>query len=90
MRVVYGITASTANDEFLALEEKAQFISNQAYTPGKYFVEVLPILQYVPAWFPGAQFKRDAAKWYVSMQETRNKPFDVAVESIVRFHEPDQ
>ena len=29
--------------------------------PGKYLVEALPALQYLPQWFPGAAFKREAA-----------------------------
>ncbi|RPD52913.1 CyP450 monooxygenase [Lentinus tigrinus ALCF2SS1-6] len=82
LRVVYGITASSLDDEFLELEEEAQAITNKAYTPGKYLVEVFPILRHVPAWFPGAQFKRDVAKWYVTLQATRNRPFDVAIENM--------
>ena len=29
---------------------------------GRYLVEVAPVLRHVPAWFPGAQFKREAAE----------------------------
>lgn len=28
---------------------------------GRYLVEVAPVLRHLPAWFPGAQFKREAA-----------------------------
>ena len=80
LRVVYGIEATSPDDEYIVLEEEAQDISNKAYFPGRYLVELLPILRFVPAWFPGAQFKRDAARWRVTMQATRNKPFDAALE----------
>ncbi|TFK89339.1 cytochrome P450 [Polyporus arcularius HHB13444] len=84
LRVVYGITTSSLDDELIAVVEEAQVISNKAYTPGKYLVELLPFLRHIPAWVPGAQFKRDAIEWNVTMQATRNKPFDVAVEKIRR------
>lgn len=29
--------------------------------PGKYLVELFPVLQNLPGWFPGAGFKRDAS-----------------------------
>ena len=77
---MYGIEAASPDDEYIVLEEAAQDISNKAYFPGRYLVELLPILRYVPAWLPGAQFKRDAARWRVTMQATRNKPFDAALE----------
>ncbi|KAI0718536.1 CyP450 monooxygenase [Cerioporus squamosus] len=78
LRVVYGITTSSLDDELIALTEEALLISSEAYTPGKYIVEILPFLQHLPAWVPGAKFKRDAAKWKITMQATRNRPFDVA------------
>ncbi len=28
--------------------------------PGKFLVEAIPALQYLPTWFPGADFKRQA------------------------------
>jgi hypothetical protein len=33
-------------------------------------------VKYIPAWFPGAQFKRDAAKWRPLPLEMRDWPFD--------------
>ena len=30
-------------------------------TPGAFLVDIIPILKYVPEWFPGANFQRKAA-----------------------------
>ena len=30
--------------------------------PGAYLVETLPALRYLPSWFPGAGFQREAAE----------------------------
>ena len=35
-------------------------VGNQIGAPGRYLVEVIPALKYLPAWFPGAGFKREA------------------------------
>ena len=61
LRVVYGIKVSSPHDEWIALAEEGQKIVDDAYTPGRYLVEVLPILRHVPLWMPGARFKRSAA-----------------------------
>ncbi|KAI0753249.1 CyP450 monooxygenase [Daedaleopsis nitida] len=83
LRIVYGHEALSLHDRYISLAEDAQRITDRAYTPGKYLVEVFPLLQYVPSWLPGAQFKRDAALWTNTMQGTRNEPFDAALEKIV-------
>ena len=36
-------------------------IASDVIMPGRYLVEALPALRYLPAWFPGASFKRKAA-----------------------------
>ncbi|KAI0767229.1 CyP450 monooxygenase [Fomes fomentarius] len=82
LRVVYGIEADSPEDEYILLEEEAQVINDKAFSPGRYLVEVLPFLRYIPSWFPGARFKRDAARWKVTLQETRNKPFDATLEQM--------
>lgn len=83
LRVVYGIEADSPEDQYILLEEEAQVINDKAFSPGRYLVEVLPFLRYIPSWVPGARFKRDAARWKVTLQETRNKPFDAALEQMV-------
>ena len=39
----------------------------------------------VPAWFPGAQFKRDAAVWKGKMEAFVNEPFDYTKQQMVRY-----
>jgi hypothetical protein len=34
-----------------------------AVAPGAFLVDAMPMLQYVPRWFPGADFKRKAFEW---------------------------
>jgi hypothetical protein len=44
---------------------------------------VLPILKYIPTWFPFAQFRRDAQIWSLWADEMLNKPFEAAKCQIV-------
>lgn len=42
-------------------------------------------VKYVPSWFPGAEFKRFAAKGHVVTTKTVNKPFNEVKRRMVRF-----
>ncbi|KAJ7224334.1 cytochrome P450 [Mycena pura] len=44
---------------------------------GTYAVDYIPLLKYIPAWFPGAQFKKDGLKWRKLSLEMWNRPFDM-------------
>ena len=37
----------------------------QVMVPGRFAVDYIPLLEHVPAWFPGAGFKRNAKKWKI-------------------------
>lgn len=41
--------------------ERITSIGEEIAVPGRFLVEAFPILRYLPAWFPGAQFKRYAS-----------------------------
>ncbi len=44
---------------------------------------MLPILKYVPEWFPGAGFQRKAREWRVLAQRMVDLPFSGAMRNIV-------
>ncbi|KAJ5653212.1 hypothetical protein N7490_000215 [Penicillium lividum] len=46
-----------------------------ASTPGTWLVDIIPALKYVPAWFPGAGFKRTAQEWRRSLEDVAKKPY---------------
>ncbi|KAF5349123.1 hypothetical protein D9756_009490 [Leucocoprinus leucothites] len=73
--LAYGIDVKPANDPFIDVSERAISLLNQASAPGKYLVDIIPLLKYVPDWFPGAQFKRDAKEWRKVTMRFREAPF---------------
>ncbi|KAG8941532.1 hypothetical protein FRC00_012316, partial [Tulasnella sp. 408] len=49
-----GVDYVTKQEEFFVYTKRASM---------GYFVDLFPLLRFVPAWFPGAQFQRDAKRW---------------------------
>ncbi|EKM51548.1 uncharacterized protein PHACADRAFT_176971 [Phanerochaete carnosa HHB-10118-sp] len=63
LRIVYGIEVKPEDDPLIPIVEESVQVFSKITVAGAYLADSLPILQHIPAWFPGAQFKRDAAKW---------------------------
>ncbi|KAJ6604989.1 cytochrome P450 [Mycena sp. CBHHK59/15] len=64
-------------DEYVRLADQALAGVSVSANFGAYLVDYLPILKYIPAWFPGVQFKKDGQKWHKLGQEMWNRPFDL-------------
>ncbi|TEB33482.1 cytochrome P450 [Coprinellus micaceus] len=56
--VAYGLKDLTHEHPFLLELEEVMDAFKVAAVPGTFLVDVLPVLKYVPSWFPGAGFKR--------------------------------
>ncbi|KZO99716.1 cytochrome P450 [Calocera viscosa TUFC12733] len=73
--VAYGYELKD-DDEMLLEADRGLRIFEKLMTPGAWLVDVLPILQVIPSWFPGANFKRLAKAWGHFLEETRDTPFN--------------
>ncbi|EIW55444.1 cytochrome P450 [Trametes versicolor FP-101664 SS1] len=82
MRVAYGIQISERDDEYMKMVEDGLTAINLLLSPGKYLVEQLPILRFLPKWMPGAQFRRDAADAKVVAYEMRDTPWSRSLEAM--------
>ncbi|EIN12999.1 cytochrome P450 [Punctularia strigosozonata HHB-11173 SS5] len=74
LKVTYGYSVDSDDDHFVRLADDRIRISEQASAPG-WMVDSIPILKYVPSWFPGARFKRLAAKWREEVKDLCQVPF---------------
>ncbi|KAF9046689.1 cytochrome P450 [Panaeolus papilionaceus] len=62
MAMLYGFDLSDQKiDYFTRLSEIATSKLVESMIPGAAVVDALPFLRHIPAWFPGAQFRRHAA-----------------------------
>ncbi|KAJ7448564.1 cytochrome P450 [Mycena latifolia] len=84
MSVAYGINVLPKNDPYVTLAEHAVHSFVFASVPGRFLVDSIPILKYVPEWFPGANFRRKAKEWRKLSRSMVDKPFAEAKRNIAR------
>ncbi|KAK7687641.1 hypothetical protein QCA50_008856 [Cerrena zonata] len=82
LKVVYDMDVTNMHDEYIQIAEEALSALSQVQVPGKFWVESLPILRYVPNWLPGAYFKKWALKYGPIIDEMVDKPFDAVMQNI--------
>ncbi|SJL08658.1 related to cytochrome P450 CYP2 subfamily [Armillaria ostoyae] len=66
--VAYGIDVRDNDNYYVQTAENAMAGMAAAGNAGSFLVDSFPILQYIPDWFPGADFKRKAANWNLSVK----------------------
>ena len=75
LSMTYSINVRPYNDPNIAIVEEAVVALAELGVAGAFLVDILPILKYVPAWFPGANFHRKAAIMRTQSENIRNGPF---------------
>ena len=86
MNIAYGIAVQETNDPYLSIAEEALSGLTQAGIPGAFWVDFIPILKYVPSWFPGAGFQKKAIRWREVNHTMVEKPFRHVKEQLVLAH----
>ncbi|KAL1946267.1 hypothetical protein VTO73DRAFT_15394 [Trametes versicolor] len=82
MDAVYGIVVAERDDPVLTRAEQIAATFSNIIVPGRYMVELLPSLSFLPSWLPGARFKRDAKRWRTQVIAARDETYDVFMESM--------
>lgn len=83
MRIAYGIKIQGFDDPYIINIEESIRGFNLAGIPGSFLVDLIPALKYVPSWFPGASFKKQAALWAEVNQRVVELPFNHVVHKMV-------
>ena len=83
MDIEYGIKVQESGDPYISVAEEAISGLVEASIPGTFLVDLFPILEYVPSWFPGAGFQRKAAHWRKLNKTFIEKPFRYVQEQFV-------
>lgn len=86
MSTTYGYDIETKTDNFIRVGEDAMQRLASAIIPGATLVNSVPILQYLPAWFPGAEFHRLASETKVLTTQMKEVPFKWTQDNMVRNH----
>ncbi|EMD39043.1 hypothetical protein CERSUDRAFT_72278 [Gelatoporia subvermispora B] len=75
LKIAYGIEAAEKDDDRIAIVERALKGATEGFITGSFWVDILPILKYFPAWLPGAGWKRKAMQWKVDAIATKELPW---------------
>ncbi|KAF8895356.1 CyP450 monooxygenase [Infundibulicybe gibba] len=81
MAVFYGYDISPVNDKFVTLSERAVGNLSNSIFPGATAVNWIPILRFLPSWFPGAGFQKYAEETRDLLASMRELPFQFVRES---------
>ncbi|KAM5539390.1 hypothetical protein V8D89_006842 [Ganoderma adspersum] len=76
LKVVYGIDIDDGDHEIVRGIRAAVEAFSEAMAPGKFMVEFIPWLEYVPAWVPGAGFQKKFTEWRALTAAMKNAPFE--------------
>ncbi|KAF8513269.1 cytochrome P450, partial [Gautieria morchelliformis] len=82
MELVYAINVRDKGDPYIETAEKAMSHFGAAANPGAFLVDVLPILRYVPEWFPGAGFRKTARLWRQDIIKMNVMPFEAVKKAL--------
>ncbi|KIM77529.1 hypothetical protein PILCRDRAFT_825308 [Piloderma croceum F 1598] len=83
MKIAYGYDVGLSGDKYVKLADEAVESISIAAEPGAFLVDFLPALKYVPAWFPGAGFKRKAKAWRKLSQSMLKDPYQMTKRKIL-------
>jgi hypothetical protein len=81
--MTYSINVLPYNDPYVKAAQEAMKAATELFTAGGFLVDIIPILKYVPEWFPGAEFQRRAAIMRKHAAKIRNFSFAATEKLIV-------
>lgn len=84
LKITYGWTLSDNDDLMVNTMQEAIDITAGLWQPGKWLVEFIPWLRFLPSWAPGAGFKRKAAIIKERMKALDQLGFNWTKKQIVR------
>ncbi|KAK7043906.1 hypothetical protein VNI00_008072 [Paramarasmius palmivorus] len=84
MDIAYGIRVEKRSDPYIEIAETALEGLSAAAVPGAYLVDSIPLLKYVPAWFPGAGFQKQAAYWKTLSSAMAHRPYNTVKEAFAK------
>ncbi|EAT80928.1 hypothetical protein HBI56_185850 [Parastagonospora nodorum] len=76
LKITYGYTAEPKGKDILVdMAGQTMHEFSESTIPGKWPVDVMPFLRYLPEWMPGTAFKKTARDMAAQLQETTERPY---------------
>jgi cytochrome P450 len=74
---VYNYTIEAeSNDPLVDMADRTMEQFSEATIPGRWLVDMFPLLEYLPEWMPGGAFKKTARIWREDLVETVRVPYE--------------
>lgn len=83
MSTAYGYDIQPKKDYLIEIAEDATVRIAMAVMPGARLVNDVPILRYIPTWFPGAEFHKFAADTKKLTTQMKELPFKWTQKKVV-------
>jgi hypothetical protein len=83
MRIAYGSSDTKLNKARISEVEHLVDSFVQLLRPGRLLVDFIPVLRHVPAWLPGAGWRRELERVRSLAYQVANVPYDDAKERLV-------
>ena len=84
LSMTYSINVRPYNDPYIKIAEEAIGTLTELFTPGAFVVlDIIPVLKYLPEWFPGANFRSKAAVMQKHATVMRDTTFAATEELMV-------
>ncbi|CAE6477712.1 unnamed protein product [Rhizoctonia solani] len=75
-RLAYGYELQGPQDVFFREAQRAAHNVLLAGMQTNFFVNIFPLLAYVPDWFPGTGWKRTAREWRIQQEKAKTEPYE--------------
>ncbi|KAF8442121.1 cytochrome P450 [Boletus edulis BED1] len=82
LKTIYGYTVQQGRDPFIELARKVITIFSLVEAPGAFLFNVIPAIRYIPKWFPGMRFLKDAKKHNQFLADSILKPHQYVLDQM--------
>jgi hypothetical protein len=82
MKIGYGITVQESDDPYISIAEEALNGAADAAIPAAFWIDLFPVLKYLPSWFRGAGFQKRAAHVREATNTMVERPFRYVQEQL--------
>lgn len=86
LSLAYGLRMQRFNDPWIHLAEMTVHTTTEAAVVGRYLVDIIPALKYIPEWVPGARFQKIGKEGRRIVDNFFSQLYDAAVQEIVSLH----
>ncbi|KAJ3533544.1 hypothetical protein NMY22_g7294 [Coprinellus aureogranulatus] len=77
----YGIHVKDQTESYIAKMQEVNSGHQETGTPGRFLVDLIPVMRYIPRWMPGAGWRKWADYYRNKAIEARDGAFDIALKA---------